>query len=165
MSNAEAVREFTEGASGQNCPDHPQPMNPTQAMFIIRMIMSELDELACTVCQDAEDREYFMKAALESRDKCKKFQTEYDTDVKLVAAQFDALVDAWYYGLNTAAKHGVNMSSIFDLVHQANMYKRDPETGKFLKREDGKIIKPKGWKSPDIEAEIQRQMNEGAWQR
>lgn len=163
-SNAEAVREFTEGASGYPCPERPIPMSPEKAMFIVRMVMSELDELACTVNPDAESRDLFMKAALESRDKCNKFQSTYDTDVKRIAAQFDALVDAWYYSLNVAANHGTNMSSIFDLVHQANMAKRDPVTGTFLKREsDGKIIKPAGWKSPDIEAEVQRQINQGAW--
>ena len=54
-------------------------------------------------------------------------------------------------------------SSIFSLVHAANMAKRDPETGKFLKREDGKIIKPKGWKAPDVEGEVVRQDVEGSW--
>ena len=43
------------------------------------------------------------------------------------------------------------------------MAKRDPETGKFLKREDGKIIKPKGWKAPDVEGEVVRQDVEGSW--
>ena len=59
--------------------------------------------------------------------------------------QADALVDVYYYSLNAAAKKGVNLSSIFSIVHAANMAKRDPATGQFLKREDGKIIKPKGW--------------------
>lgn len=62
---------------------------------------------------------------------------------KLVQA--DALVDVYYYSLNAAAKKGVNLSSIFSIVHSANMAKRDPKTGVFLKRADGKIIKPEGW--------------------
>jgi len=33
----------------------------------------------------------------------------------------------------------------------------------FLCREDGKIIKPAGWKAPDVEAEISRQLRDGAW--
>ena len=75
----------------------------------------------------------------------------------------DALTDAYYYMLNAACKKGVNVSSLFGIVHAANMAKRDPETGKFLKREDGKIVKPKGWQPPDVEAEIRRQLKEGAW--
>ena len=31
------------------------------------------------------------------------------------------------------------------VVHAANMAKRDPATGEFKKRADGKIIKPEGW--------------------
>ena len=50
---------------------------------------------------------------------------------------------------------------MFDIVHGANMAKRDPSTGKFLKRDDGKIIKPAGWQPPDVKAEIVRQMTHG----
>jgi predicted HAD superfamily Cof-like phosphohydrolase len=35
-------------------------------------------------------------------------------------------------------------------VHDSNMSKVDPQTGKVLKRHDGKILKPEGWKKPDI---------------
>ena len=81
----------------------------------------------------------------------------------VIAEQADALIDCYYYSLNAAAKKGVNLSKIFQVVHKANMDKRDPVTGKFLRREDGKIIKPKGWMEPDITAEIIRQGNEGSF--
>merc|ERR1712139_728342 len=80
-----------------------------------------------------------------------------------IAAQADALVDIQYYMLNCAAKKGINMSSLFGVVHAANMAKRNPETGRFEKRADGKIIKPPGWQPPDVEAEVRRQCKEGAW--
>jgi len=102
--------------------------------------------------------------ALITRDRCTNLKDTYKTTTDLIAAQNDALVDSWYYSLNMAAKHGVNLSSIFDIVHAANMAKRDPVTGKFKHREsDGKIIKPKGWKSPDVEGEITRQITQGSW--
>ena len=82
-----------------------------------------------------------------------------------VAAQADALVDIQYYMLNCAAKKGMNMSAIFGVVHAANMAKRNPATGKFEKRADGKIIKPAGWQPPDVKGEIVRQLREGAWVR
>ena len=44
------------------------------------------------------------------------------------------------------------------------MAKRDPETGNFIKRADGKIIKPKGWKPPNVEEEIVRQYMEGSFE-
>ena len=43
------------------------------------------------------------------------------------------------------------------------MNKRDPVTKQFIKREDGKILKPNGWKEPDINSEIEKQLKEGAW--
>ena len=162
QSNADAVREFTEGASGKACPTTPKPMDRENVRFIIRMVMSELCELACTVTENPEQRDKLLHDALDTRDVCSNFN--YPTRTNLIGAQFDALVDAWYYSLNIAARHGVNMSRIFDVVHQANMNKRDPTTGKFLRREsDGKVIKPEGWKSPDIDGEIERQDNDGAW--
>ena len=45
------------------------------------------------------------------------------------------------------------------------MAKRNPATGKFEKRADGKIIKPPGWKAPDVEGEMGRQFKEGSWSR
>merc|ERR1711939_1121041 len=83
--------------------------------------------------------------------------------IKKVSAQADALVDIEYYMLNCAAKKGFNMSSIFGVVHAANMAKRNPETGRFEKNADGKIIKPPGWKPPNVEAELARQVSEGSW--
>merc|ERR1719410_2774899 len=82
---------------------------------------------------------------------------------KNIGEQGDALVDMWYYSLNAAAKKGVNLSSIFDVVHRANMAKIDPATGKCMKRPDGKIIKPAGWKAPNVAAEIQRQFQQGSF--
>ena len=82
----------------------------------------------------------------------------------LIGEQADAFVDMWYYSLNAMAKKGVNLSRIFDLVHEANMAKRDPQSGKFLKRADGKIIKPKGWRAPNVGQEILSQMKNGAWE-
>lgn len=160
QSNAQDVREFTE-AAGTVCPDQPVVMSKADAVFLVRMIISELDELLCTVTSGPEERDQLLQRALDTRDKCKQF--EYPTEDERIGAQFDALVDAWYYSLNVSSRHGVNMSSIFNVVHEANMAKRDPITKTFLKREDGKIIKPAGWKSPDITAEIQRQRNQGSW--
>ena len=71
----------------------------------------------------------------------------------MVANQADALVDIRYYSLNAAAKKGVNLSSLFDIVQAANMAKKDPVTGTFLKREDGKIIKPQGWTPPNVRSQ------------
>ena len=84
-------------------------------------------------------------------------------DAKDITEQADALVDAIYYLCHCAAKHGMNLDPLFQIVHQANMKKI--VNGKILKREDGKILKPKGWEDPkdDLEAEIKRQTRFGAF--
>ena len=104
-----------------------------------------------------------MKKMIDEAKNIPKMNVAPNCTNELIAEQSDAFVDIWYYSLNCMAKQGVNLSKIFDLVHNANMAKRDPLTGKFIKREDGKIIKPKGWKAPDVKAEIEKQMNHGSW--
>ena len=37
-------------------------------------------------------------------------------------------------------------------VMDTNFAKIDPETGKVRKREDGKVLKPEGWKPPQLDA-------------
>ena len=40
-SDAMAVKEFTEGASGKSCPTRPEPMNNSEVSFISKMILDE----------------------------------------------------------------------------------------------------------------------------
>ena len=162
MSNSTDVKEFTEGSTGKECPQYPVAMQKDSVVFLIKMVISELDELMCTVSQNKDEKDKLMLEAFQARDECKDFDHEYQ--VKKIAAQADAMVDAWYYMLNASAKHGMNLSDLFKVVHQANMNKRDPKTGKFVRRaSDGKIVKPEGWMPPDIEKEIQRQLEFGSW--
>lgn len=75
----------------------------------------------------------------------------------------DAIVDCWYYGLDSAAKHGMNLEPVFQLVHGANMSKRNPVTGQFDRREDGKVIKPDGWRPANVRLEVERQLRYGGF--
>jgi predicted HAD superfamily Cof-like phosphohydrolase len=157
MTNASKVKEFTEGSMGKSCPATPQPMTREAIKFIVRMVLSEMTELAQTVCESPEEAVRFVADCVGAD--TNMTYTKPTDEVSLIAEQNDAFVDAWYYMLNCAAKHGVNLSAIFDVVHGANMAKRGPD-GKFHRRpEDGKVIKPDNWKEPDIAGEIRRQMN------
>ena len=80
-----------------------------------------------------------------------------------ITEQADALVDAIYYICDFAARHGINLDPLFDIVHGANMQK--VVDGKVIKREDGKILKPEGWEDPGpkLEVEMQRQSNQGGF--
>jgi hypothetical protein len=157
-TNAHKVKQFTEESLGKECPNNPQKMTKNEVVFIAGMVISEMVELLQTVCETPEE-------TIETAHNCVgvDFNLNYKkpyTDVEIIAEQGDAMVDAWYYMLNAAAKKGINLSNIFDVVHAANMAKRGPD-GKFHKREDGKIIKPDTWKEPDIVAEIERQQKVG----
>jgi len=161
MSDAEKVREFTFEA-GQPVPEKPQLMAVDEVNFIAKMILDELLELYSTV-MGPKNAKAAMTKMLSDAKNVPKMNVHPNKTHELIAEQGDAFVDIWYYSLNCMAKKGVNLSSIFDLVHNANMAKRDPETGKFIKRADGKIIKPKGWRAPNVSAEIKRQQDQGAW--
>lgn len=154
QSDYDKVRDFTIQA-GHKCTDQPTAMNKDEVKFLLRMCLSELQELALTVTDNVEESVELMHECMKNIDKSSHEHLE--TEDEIIAAQADSIVDLWYYGLNGFAKKSVNLSKIFDTVHQANMDKRDPATKKFIKREDGKIIKPQGWTAPDIVACIVEQ--------
>lgn len=168
MSDAELVKQFTE-ESGSVIPKEPQVMTKNEVSFLIKMMLDEIMELYATVTDPNDAKLSMIKMITDSKDIALQYDylREFDT-LQLIGLQADALVDSYYYSLNAAAKKGVNLSKIFKLVHQANMDKRDPSTGTFLKRSDGKIIKPQGWSEKwdgngFVTKEITRQSTQGAF--
>ena len=77
-------------------------------------------------------------------------KAEKDNDLADVA---DALGDMAYIIAGTALEYGIPLDRVMDAIHRANMAKLWPD-GKPIKREDGKVIKPLGWKAPDIAAAL-----------
>lgn len=65
----------------------------------------------------------------------------------------DGLADLDYVNEGCRLECGVNGEPIAMEVHKTNMAKLDGATV----REDGKIIKPKNWQPPNIEAELIKQ--------
>ena len=63
----------------------------------------------------------------------------------------DALADQLYIIFGTICKHGLqnHIEKAFDLVHENNMSKLGPD-GKAVIREDGKIVKPEGFKKVEL---------------
>lgn len=64
----------------------------------------------------------------------------------------DATIDLDYVVEGTRIEFGVDGGPVLDAVHRANMAKA---TGP--RRADGKILKPEGWRAPDVESELRRQ--------
>jgi len=161
---SELVREFTV-ESGSQCSDTPLPMSKNEVFFITKMILDEVMELMATVYEPL-DAKNELHAIIESSKNIpmSKYSEDSNGVVAKISEQADAFIDINYYILNAACKKGINLSLLFKVVHEANMAKKDPETGKFLKRqEDGKIIKPIGWQPPDLESEIKRQIEFKSW--
>lgn len=70
----------------------------------------------------------------------------------------DALGDLKYVILGAANAYGIDLEPIFNEIHDSNMKKVDPETGKVRYREDGKVLKPDGWQRPQLKPIIEAQI-------
>lgn len=64
--------------------------------------------------------------------------------------EIDACFDMIWVIVGYMLSRGWNCDEIWDEGALSNLKKIDKATGKVLKREDGKVLKPEGWKSPDF---------------
>lgn len=165
--HSEAVREFTEARLNQHVSSIPKPLSESAVRKYIGLCMSELTELARTVTPSNI-------AALELVRSClgmdpAKVEHTFPTQIDLIAAQADAMVDLEYYSRDIANEHGINLDYVFDEVHDANMLKKFPD-GKFHTDEIApgifKVIKPPGWMDlgvPHVEDVIKQNIEIGSW--
>jgi predicted HAD superfamily Cof-like phosphohydrolase len=63
----------------------------------------------------------------------------------------DALADLVVVIYGTALEYGIDLDAVLEEVHASNMAKLGLD-GKPILREDGKVLKPEGWKPPNIAA-------------
>lgn len=173
-------------------PKGPVIVEPEKAKFISKMVMSELLELLLTIepstfrvkkmmheiiddldlpttpipninsLKDGKDEELVAKHGSSEVLHSELVGVQAHAQILVIEAQMDAVVDIMYYLLDFCTKQGYNIDRVFDLVHNANMAKRH-EDGKFHKREDGKVIKPKDWQEANLTPEVLRQIEHGAW--
>lgn len=64
--------------------------------------------------------------------------------------QLDAMIDILVVTIGAALSRGWDVESAWHEVMRTNFAKVDPTTGKVIRREDGKILKPEGWKPPEL---------------
>ena len=64
--------------------------------------------------------------------------------------QLDALVDILVVTMGAIRAGGFDGEGAWKEVMDTNFAKIDAETGKVRKREDGKVLKPEGWKAPEL---------------
>ena len=64
--------------------------------------------------------------------------------------QLDALIDILVVTMGAIRAGGYDGEGAWKEVMDTNFAKIDPTTGKVRKREDGKVLKPEGWKGPEL---------------
>ena len=64
--------------------------------------------------------------------------------------ELDALIDILVVTIGAIHSIGANAEGAWNEVMATNFAKIDPETGLVRKREDGKVLKPEGWKAPEL---------------
>jgi predicted HAD superfamily Cof-like phosphohydrolase len=62
----------------------------------------------------------------------------------------DALIDILVVTIGAIHSMGSDAEGAWKEVMMTNFAKIDHDTGKVRKREDGKVLKPQGWVSPDL---------------
>lgn len=66
------------------------------------------------------------------------------------AEKCDACFDMIWVIVGYMKSRGWDCEQIWDEGAKSNLSKIDITTGKVIRREDGKILKPEGWKPPDF---------------
>ena len=64
--------------------------------------------------------------------------------------ELDALIDILVVTIGAIHSAGFDAEGAWKEVMMTNFAKIDRETGKVRKREDGKVLKPVGWKPPEL---------------
>jgi predicted HAD superfamily Cof-like phosphohydrolase len=64
--------------------------------------------------------------------------------------EIDACFDMIWVIVGYMLSKGYDVNGIWDEGALSNLKKIDKETRKVLKREDGKVLKPEGWKPPNF---------------
>ena len=71
--------------------------------------------------------------------------------------QLDALIDILVVTIGAIHSMGADGEGAWKEVMATNFAKIDHLTGKVRKREDGKVLKPVGWRAPDLKPYIKDQ--------
>jgi predicted HAD superfamily Cof-like phosphohydrolase len=107
-------------AVGQEIPSTPQQTVSDQAQLYKKLIKEEYEE--------------FWEAEAVSDD----------------VEEIDACFDMMWVIIGYMKSRGWDCENIWDEGAKSNLSKIDPLSGKVIRREDGKILKPEGWKPPDF---------------
>ena len=110
-------------------------------------VFRDIDTFAVACDQPPSEANYKMYLGL--------VDEEMDELLEAVAAddkveQLDALIDILVVTMGAIRAAGWDGEAAWKEVMDTNFAKIDPNTGKVIKREDGKVLKPEGWKAPEL---------------
>ena len=100
---------------------------------------------ACDQEPSPENAELYYKLIKEEFEEFRVAHREKD-EVEML----DACMDMIWVILGFCHMKGYKVDAAWNEVARSNLAKIDPFSGKVLKREDGKVLKPEGWKPPDL---------------
>ena len=111
-------------------------------------VFEDVNKFGTACDQPASEANYKMYLSL--------IDEEVSELVEAVAAddkvvQHDALIDILVVTMGAIRAAGWDGEAAWKEVMDTNFAKIDPDTGKVRKREDGKVLKPEGWKAPQLE--------------
>lgn len=97
-------------------------------------------------------RRLINEEAKELCDAWSDFDTATEDTLRLLALSrlIDGMVDLMYVTVGAAVSLGIDLDPFWDLIHDNNMSKVDGRLGPRVYRDDGKILKPQGWREPDV---------------
>ena len=110
-------------------------------------VFEDINKFATACDQKPSEENYHMYLNLirEEMDELEEAIRENDR-----VEQLDALIDILVVTLGAIRAGDFKGKSAWKEVMKTNFAKINPETGKVIKRADGKVLKPKGWEAPKL---------------
>lgn len=88
---------------------------------------------------------------------CNLIREEFEElcDSDNITDDLDALIDILVVTIGAIHSLGADAEGAWNEVMRTNFAKVDPVSGRVRKRADGKVLKPEGWKPPELSKHTQ----------
>lgn len=151
MSHFQEVVRFNEAARG-DLPHTPTTLTLNQVKLCLRLIIEESFESVEAMFRADSAPLIRMKQFKDAIQFTLANEVDEDHLEQNLIELLDGLCDTTVVAMGMAAMAGLPYDDGMDEVNRSNLAKIDPVSGKCIKDAGGKILKPEGWKKPDLEA-------------
>jgi predicted HAD superfamily Cof-like phosphohydrolase len=155
MSKFEDICDFHE-KFGLEYEEGPRELEPNLGLFRLGFLIEEVAEYAqSSGYVNVARRLNELHEEIKKQNRWVVGRLEGGRDLEV---QFDSLIDLVYVALGTAYLHGVDFDEGWRRVHAANMKKiRAERPGDSKRGSSFDVIKPSGWKAPDLSDLVETQ--------